>query len=278
MKVTVGIPSRDRPLELAAAVLSLEKTRSGAHDVEFIVGHDHNDGRTAEVVSQLVAMGLPVRSSFGPRPLGLGEIHNRMIAETDPDAAFMLWSDRLVAVDMQWDHGIALTTLEFPNRVLWMDSHHLVGPAQFILTPQWRKALGDEKPTPGIYPFWFEDSAVEEVDALLHGFPRVQLHQKCAGPRIAKTTRCRDLHFWIDVFTATRPDRMRQARKIGAHMGIFPKPDPRIMEYFAKRDEDFHARADQLMEQYGAPGEPDWSYVAAKQKAEELLEGLREAA
>jgi dihydropteroate synthase len=60
MKITVGIPSRDRPLELAAAILSLDKTKSNGHQVEFIVGHDHNDSRTAEVISQLVAMGLPV--------------------------------------------------------------------------------------------------------------------------------------------------------------------------------------------------------------------------
>lgn len=271
MKITVGVPSRDRPLELAAAILSLDKTRSGGHDVEYIVGHDHNDFRTVEVVSQLVALGLPVRSSFGPRPLGLGEIHNRMISETDADSPFMLWSDRLVAVDMQWDHGIAMTVLEFPTRVLWCDSHHLVGPAQFILTPMWRQALGREKPTPGIYPFWFEDSAVEELDALVHGFPRVALHQKCAGPRTAKTTRCRDLHFWIDVFTATRADRVRQAALIAKGMGIAARDNTDVMAWFERRDADFHSRAEELMERYGAPGEPDPSYIEAKEQAARLL-------
>ena len=277
MKITVGIPSRDRPLELAAAVLSLDKTRSGGHQVEYIVGHDHNDSRTAEVVSQLVSIGLAVRSSFGPRPLGLGEIHNRMIAETDPDAAFLLWSDRLVAVDMHWDHGIAMTVLEFPTRRIWMDSHHLVGPGQPIMTPMWRKALGQENPYPAIFPFWFDDSAAEEIDALLHGFPRVALHHKCAGPRTAKTTRCRDLDFWIDVFAATRPDRVRQARKIGAHMGIFPKENPEVMGYFTQRDADFHARAEALMEQFGAPGLPDETYLMAKEQAERLLVTLKDS-
>ena len=278
MKITVGIPSRDRPLELAAAILSLDKTKSGGHEIEFIIGHDHNDGRTVEVVSQLVAMGLPVRSSFGPRPTGLGEIHNRLIGETEADSPFLLWSDRLVSADMQWDHGIAMTVLEFPTRVIWFDSHHLVGPGQFILPPRWRKALGRENPTPGIYPYWFEDTAVEELDALVHGFPRVALHQKAAGPRTAKTTRCRDLHFWIDVFAATRVDRIRQAKKIAKALGIPPRDNTEVMTYVTMRDADFHSRADELMERYGAPGDPDPSYIEAKERAYWVLLDLEKAA
>jgi len=274
MKITVGVPSRDRPLELAASIFSLDKTKSGGHDVEYIVGHDHNDGRTAEAVSQLITLGLPVRSSFGPRPTGLGEIHNRLIGETEPDSAFLLWSDRLVAVDMQWDHGIAMTVLEFPTRLIWFDSHHLVGPGQPIMTPLWRKALGKEKPYPAVAPFWFDDTHAEEIDGFISGFPRVALRQKCAGPRTAKTTRCRDLRFWINVFSATRPDRIRQARNMARAMGIAPRDISDVMQYVTKRDEDFHARAGELMERYGMPGEPDESYLEAYRRAEGLLTEL----
>lgn len=271
MKITVGIPSRGRPLELAASVLSLDKTKSQGHSVDYIIGHDHNDPRTMEVVSQLVAMGLPIRSSFGPRPLGLGEIHNRLIAETDPDAVFLLWSDRCVPAEISWDHAIALTTMQYPNRVLWMDSHHLVGAGQPIMTPNWRGALSGEKPYPAVYPFWFEDEAQEEEDALVHGFPRVAIWAKCAGPRTDKTNRMRDLDFWIDMFARTRPQRIERAAKIARAMGI-PKRDISVeLAYFEQRDQGFHARSAELTQRYGAPGEPDQTYFEAKDQAERLL-------
>lgn len=274
MKVTVGIPSRGRPLELAAAVLSLDKTKSNGHIVDYIIGHDHNDPQTMEVVAQLVAMGLPVRSSFGPRPLGLGEIHNRLISETDSDSVFLLWSDRCVPCEVAWDNAIAMTVLEYPNRVLWMDSHHLVGPGQPITTPNWRKALGDEPVYPGSYPAWFEDEAQEEEDGLVHGFPRVAIWAKCAGPRVAKTNRLWDLPFWIKGFAKTRVLRIARAKKISRAMGLPSADRSREMAYFEDRDAQFLARADELTLRCGADGEPDETYREAKRRFELLLAGL----
>lgn len=273
MKITVGIPSRGRPLDLAASILSLEKTRSGHHDVQYIVGHDHGDEETLDIVSRLLAKGLPVVSSFGPRPLGLGEINNRLAA-AEPDATFMLWSDRQVVVTLAWDHQIATGVMEFPNRVLWLDCVHLQGPAQYILPPAWRAALPGPA-CPGLFPFWFDDSAVEEVDAFVHGFPRVALAAKCAGPRTEKTTRCRDLHFWIRLFAAMRRIRLHDAGQASAKLGITPRPDlAQIVAHFEMRDAAFLERADALMEQYGAPGEPDETYLLAKARAEQIMKGL----
>ena len=274
MKITVGIPSRGRPLELAASVLTLDKTRCGAHAVEFIVAHDHDDGRTMEVVSQLTSMGLPLRSSFGPRPLGLGEIQNRLLAESDPDSVFLLWSDRLVPISEQWDHGIATAVLEFPNRILWMDSIHLQGAGQYIVTPMWRAALPDGKIAPGCYPFWFEDTAVEEDDAFVFGLPRISIWPKAAGPRTDKTNRMRDLPFWIGFFAATRTARIARAREIAKRLGLPARDNADLIAHFEARDQEFLSRTDELTAQYSAGGEPDETYLRAKMAAEDVLAGI----
>lgn len=274
MKITIGIPSRGRPLELAASIIALDKTKSTGHEVEYLVAVDDDDWRTKETILDLLEMGIGVTGSYGPRPLGLGEIHNRMLAETDPEAVFMLWSDRLVPIEMSWDHAIAMAAMEYPTRVLWMDSVHLVGPGQFIITPAWRAALPDGLAVPGIFPYWFEDSALEETDHLVHGFPRVACWAKAAGPRTDKTNRMRDLKFWIDVFARTRPRRIKRADKIAKAMGLPIRDHADVIAHFEKRDRDFLARADELTEKYGATGEPDETYLAAKAQAERILAEL----
>lgn len=267
MKITVGIPSRGRPLELIAAVLSLDKLRSGGHAVDYVIGHDEGDAETLAAVDRLVAHGVSLRSSFGPRPLGLGEIHNRMAAAADPDATFLLWSDRVVPINEHWDHAIAMGVMQFPLRVLWLDSIHLIGAGQFILTPKWR-AASPGPPCPGLFPFWFEDSWVEEVDAFVHGHPRVATYAKCAGQRTAKTNRMRELHFWIDTYSALRPERLREAGHIAERLGVPPRADiDDLVAFYEKRDRDFHAREKVLTEQFGATEVPDESYLRAKDRA-----------
>lgn len=272
MNLTVGIPSRNRPLELAASSLSLHRTRSQHHDVQYVVACDEDDWETGHTVTRLQKLDLPITALWGTRPLGLGELHNKMARTTAPDGTFMLWSDRIVPVTAEWDHQIAIAAMQFPQRVLWMDSLHLAGAGQFILPPVWRAAQGD--PCPGAYPFWLEDTVVEEMEALVNGYPRIAIDAKCAGPRTQKTTRMRDLKFWILHYMAHRPKRIEQAREIAARLGVaFPDPAP-IVARFEARDASFLSRVDMLTETYGDPGTPDKTYVAAKINAEMALEAM----
>lgn len=278
MKITVGIPSRGRPLDLIAAVLTLDKLKSGGNEIEYLIATDYDDGATDSTVSRLVHHGIPIHQLDSDRPLGLGELHNRMAAACAPDATFMLWSDRVVPITEEWDHAVATAVLQFPMRVLWLDSIHLLGAGQFILPPAWRAALPGN-PCPGYFPFWFEDSAVEEVDAFVHGFPRMACWAKCAGPRTAKTNRMRDLEFWIRFYAWLRPQRIAEAKIIAANMGIAPRDNTDIIAHWERRDADFLERAPELTERFGAPGEPDESYLKAKARAEAMMaDGMKEAA
>lgn len=272
MRINVGLPSRGRPLDMIASALSLFRLASGANEITIVIGVDDDDPDTREMVKNLAP-----RMGFGAvgwqiydRPLGLGEIHNRMASHTSADAAFMLWSDRVLAITPEWDHNLAMGCMQCPNRVIWLDSVHLTGAGQFVLPPAWRAAQGD--PCPGAFPFWFEDTAVEELDAFVHGFPRMSLAAKCAGTRGAKTTRCRDIAFWVSVFAGTRGQRLAQAAEIGRKLGVAPPSNlAGIIANFETRDASFIARAPALQEQFGAEGAADETYLAARARAEEIL-------
>lgn len=277
MKLAIGIPTRNRPLDLVASILSLEKTRSHADiALRYIVGVDGDDMATHEMIERLIPR-FPQSEfsiSIGPRPLGLGEINNRLVAAADEDATFLLWTDRAVIITENWDYLVADAAQQFPNRLLWLDSIDLKGPAQTILPPGWLAVLPGN-PYPAVAPFWFDDTAQEEIDAMVWGFPRFVVNARCAGPREEKTNRCRDLHFWIRLFGATRPQRVCDALFAAGKLGLAPRSDlSQIVAHFDARDGAFLERADELMARYGAEGTPDATYLAAKRRAEAIMADL----
>lgn len=268
MKICVGLPSRGRPLDMVASAISLIRLASGGHEVEIILGIDSDDHASLNMAHQMETLENCV-ALIHDRHEGLGDLVNSLVAACDPDAAFLLWSDRISVTTLQWDHELALGCMQYPNRPLWLDSVHLTGAGQFILPPAWRAAQGAT--CPGLFPFWFIDTAIEELDAYVHGFPRVALASKAAGPRGFKTNRMRDVAFWIDVFAATRLERLVQAAMIAKKLGVPTRDNKELFHYFAARDIEMKGRAAVLTDAFGELGPPDETYRAAKLKAEWLL-------
>jgi len=274
MQIHIGLPSRGRPLDMVASAVSLFRLASGAHDVRVNLAIDNDDNDNMHFAGFLWGRTQGQAQVWqNERPLGLGDLHNAMAAHAPEDAAFMLWSDRLHVITPGWDQVLALACMQFPKRVLWLDSVHLQGAGQFILPPAWRAAQG--APCPGLYPAWFEDTAVEEMDAFVHGFPRVAIDAKCAGARKLPTHRLRDLPFWIELFAATRPQRIEDSRRIADALGMKWQPRLQEADYFLKRDRSFLGRAEQLERECGDPGPADETYLAAKARAEAIMTGLR---
>ncbi len=277
MQIHVGLPSRGRPLDMVASAVSLFRLASGSHDVQVTIAYDRDDPSDDDMMHEIqreFERSFPGWDEIEvPRPLGLGEIHNELASRAPPDAVFMLWSDRVQVITPDWDQIVAVAAMHFPKRVLWLDSVHLQGPGQFILPPAWRAAQG--APCPGLAPFWFDDSHVEEIDAFVHGWPRIAVAAKCAGVRKLPTNRCRDIPFWVDLYAATRPQRIEQSRAIADKLGVTWQPRPQELAYFEARDVQFRERSEQLLAEYGEPGPPDETYIAAKARAETLLAELR---
>jgi len=273
MQIHVGLPSRGRPLDMVASAVSLFRLASGAHDLKLTILTDADDSDSV-LMSRELWKALPgTRCDNSDRKMGLGELHNHAASMTARDAAFMLWSDRLQVITPGWDQALALACMSNPKRVLWLDSVHLTGAGQFILPPAWRAAQG--APTPGIFPFWFEDTVLEELDAFVHGLPRVSIAAHAAGARKLPTTRLRDLPFWIDLFAATRMGRIDASRLIADRLGVHWQNRPDVLAVFEARDRSFHERAAMLEQQFGDPGPPDETYLAAKARAEAIMAGMR---
>ena len=273
MRINIGLPSRGRPLDMVASAISLIRLSSGVHDVTITLGIDEDDPATKRMAFELCKL-EGCQALVADRHCGLGDLVNSLCEATPEDAAFILWSDRISVTTLGWDQELALGCMQYPNRPIWLDSVHLAGAGQFILPPAWRAIQGP--PCPPLYPFWFIDTAVEEIDAYVHGFPRIALVAKAAGPRGFKTNRMRDVEFWIDLFQAQRAERLRQAEMIGDRLGVKPPENlAAIVEYFTNRMEEMRARAPTLRDAFGEPGEPDETYLSAKAAAEGVLKGLR---
>lgn len=272
MQISIGLPSRNRPLDMIASVVSLFRMASGTNDVRVTVAVDADDTGTNKAVAALERE-YPASILVLDRPHGLGELHNRMAADAPDDAVFICWSDRLQVLQADWDRWVAVSAMQAPTRVLWIDSVHLTGAGQFVLPPAWRAAQGP--PCPGIFPAWFEDTAVEEVDAFVHGFPRVIVPAQCGGVRRYRTTRLRDLALWIDLFAAMRRQRVADAREIARKLGVRWQHRPDIEAHFEARDHAFRKRAAQLERDNGDQAPPDDTYLAAKARAEAMLAELR---
>lgn len=274
MKISVGLPSRGRPLDMVASVVSLFRLASGGNEIDVILSIDRDDPLTRRAAHDL-ADRFPERVivASNDRALGLGERHNNSAGAAPSDAAWMMWSDRISVITPNWDHELAMGCLQYPNRPLWLDSIHLAGPGQVILPPAWRAAQGGPC-FPGIYPFWFDDTYQEELGAFVHGPMRLTLASKCAGPRTQKTNRCRDIEFWVDVFAATRPRRVEQARAIADRLGVKMANPSALIAMYEARDAEMKRRAPALMAQFGEAGEPDESYRKALTRASVLLSEL----
>lgn len=274
MKIVVGLPSRGRPLDLIASVISLYRTCGPDNEVCVMLALDNDDAESVAVGRRL-ATGyqfphFAVELDICDRAPALGERHNRVIAAMPTEAIYLMWSDRMNMLGLTWDHQIAVGCLQFPNRPLWIDSVHLVGAGQIIMPPAWRAVQGGPC-FPALSPFWFDDTAQEELDLFVHGIPRMRIEALCAGPRGAKTNRSRDIEFWVDVFAATRPQRVERAREICRKLGL-PFANPAAMLVAREAiDADMKRRAPELQAQWGDQGEPDETYLAAKAAAMRLM-------
>jgi len=270
MKINIGLPSRGRPLDMVASAISLIRLSSGVHDITITLGVDEDDAPTRRMADQLTEN---CTALVTPRHCGLGNLVNALCATTLEDAAFMLWSDRISVTTLGWDQELAVGCMQFPNRPIWLDSVHLAGAGQFILPPAWRAVQGP--PCPPLYPFWFIDTAVEEIDAYVHGFPRIALAAKAAGPRGFKTNRMRDVEFWIDLFQAQRGQRLAEAERIRKELGALAVDTDPYVAHFEQRMEEMRSRAPVLKEAFGEQGPEDDTYKAAYVAAMRVLAELR---
>jgi glycosyltransferase involved in cell wall biosynthesis len=273
MDISVIIPSRNRVRGLTAAITSLQHLESGKHRVRYAIGCDDDDFSTVSFAARLQAeMPHKVAVKIGPRPLTLGGLVNEMADHLRADV-YTAVCDDIVCVTPEWDDVIAKAALKTLHGVFWWQNAFKPRCLWAAVTEKWRAAA--DGVFVGHYPFWFDDLCLEELWAMTTGADPIKLKAKLAD-RPVNTMRMRELAWWYEFFTKTRPMRARQAHVIAEKLGL-PKPryadkiNEEWEKFFGRPDPEFHK---QIENGQGDMGPPDPSYIQAKERAMRILADL----
>ena len=270
MKIAVCIASRGRPAALIGAVMAAWRLRTGRHDVQFILGVDDDDGFTHKHLLAFMGEVEPIIVS-PPAITVRGEVENAMLAaasEREPDAVTLL-SDRAYIITPGWDEGLAVGVNTEPKRVVWWSCPDDKGCVMPVIPSAYLRAV-DYRWSSEVHPYWWDDSAQQEIDLMLHGLPSMKIHPMYSGRR-GPTQSAREFVFWLDVFKAMRPQRRAQARQIAATLELPFIERPDVEQYFAAYDNAMRARCEEFEKGYGDTDPPTARYLLARARAEKWI-------
>lgn len=270
MKVTVVTPTRGRPMALVGVLMGLWRLRSTKHELKFIVGADSDDAETHDAARRLMTE-LPVQVCEGPRAT-LGHVMNRMMAAARGDCDVVTdVTDRTFCITPGWDDCIVETMKLRSNRIFWWSCPYDPDCTLPALPAIWCDALNWQW-SPEIFPFWWDDTWLQELDLMVFGGPSLKMMASYAGERKA-TTNGRDFAFWFNVFAQTRERRWAQAEKIAERLGVKMQPRENLEKYFALYDSNGQKRSPSFEDRFGDKRPPTESYLRAKAAAEMLTNG-----
>ncbi len=274
MKVTVAIVTRGRPAALVGVVMALWRLRSGAHQVEFALGVDADDPwASAQIENVLDHEKVPLRMRIGHREWTRGHIVNRLVNTCRDADLITIPADWQFCITPAWDDMLAQASAMHPERVLWWSHPDNLACITPVIPSKWLAAT-DWKLSPEIFPFWWDDTWIEEVDQMIAGGLSLKVPASLAGIH-GKTTRGRDFGFWAGVFSKTRRLRVEQAKQIAKALRL-PEPSLDMLAglgaSYAIRDSHQLANAGYFQRIYGDESLPDETYLRVKSAARRLIE------
>lgn len=271
MRLLYIIPTRGRPLNLLGTISTAWRLRSGAHDVEFAVSADYDDDRM-EAAEALIDDDVPATVLWRDRPDALGMKWNEplWLAHKSGDSAeidaALLMTDRMIPITVGWDDIVAKCIEKYPNRILWWRSPSDPGTVAPVVPRAWLEAM-DWKPAVELFPYWFIDTWLMELDRLVFGGPSLMMPALYAGER-KETQQLRDCAFWCRYYAALRPQRIEQAKQIAVRLGLEWANRPELEAEFGAQDVVREARAAEFEKAFGDTSEPWDGYRRIKAEAE----------
>jgi len=273
MKITMMIPTR-RGDQILGCIHAMSMLESHEHEVTYAIGIDSDDPVSIESASRCLQRYRCSMSIFERLP-ALGSYHNELAARTPADV-YVCCGDDIICISQNWDRAIAEAVEANPKGLWWMDCPQDRLAIYPVVSEQWRAAAGG-KVFDDLYPYWYSDVHLREIGIMVTGVevPRVSgaMIVDCPMP----TTRMRDLLYWDDFFHKTRPARLVEAIKICSV--LYPDRDVSEMQRLSATfcpNESFRATIDQVVETQGDKLPPTPSYMAAKQRADMILEKIDE--
>jgi len=212
--ISVLIPARGRPLELARCIRSLRDAAAGDPAIEILVAIDDDD----EAFHRSPFTDARVRAAIGPRPATLGVKLNNLAAAARGEILWFIaddyvmdtpgWPARFRAAVATLPGGIGIL---YPQDALH-DDH-----ASFPLITR-RIYAGLNYFAPPWFPYWFVDTWWDEIGILL-GLRRAIDVRVSAPEGRGRSHGVFDVAFWAQLFEDTRSLRVRDARVLAGLNG-----------------------------------------------------------
>lgn len=265
MKIGYALITRNRPAAFIGTMMTAWKLRSGVHDLRMACAIDTDD---PEVVgaANFLKKEFPLFVSCEAPPLSIGSKWNRLTAAMNDCDAICLMTERMIPITPGWDDLVADALNNIPDRPFYWTAPLDPGFAAPVVPRKWLDAC-DNLPLPEYFPFWFTDTWLSEVQALVFGFPHAFIKAAYAGERRA-TMACRDVEFWVEYYTWLAPMRRAAAQIISHKMGYeWREPSVAVRDKIAYRTNYLKSHAAELQSQYGDSSPPSDRYLAALARA-----------
>lgn len=279
MKITVVLPSRNRPAGLLSVLKVFDALSSGENEITYAVVVDDDDYGTLQQFEDWEKAGmLPdgVQKFIGARNKTVNARFNEAV-KACPAEVYSQACDDAYPLAHRWDKLFqgAKTLPGF----CWQEVNDPANCTYPILTDRWVNAVG--RFYPEYFPFWFADTWIAEVFNLTFSKPIPVVNQLQVGGKRGQTQGMRDLAFWFKFFAETRVERMEEAKKIAKSFGFTLDCErDRVGELSRMREGDAYqlTQVPRYETVFKANlGEPSEVYKQAKRNAEEWLD-LRIAA
>ncbi len=272
IKISVLCASRNNTNELRTVIGALDMLKSRRNEIQYMVAGDLDDKETIDTIVGMNFACMDVYGCCGERMPTLGQAWNKAAANL-PGDVYAFVTDRTIPVTPFWDAYIADAYSKDPTRITWWTTNN--GPIIPIVPHKWYEAAGNQIFT-DYFPFWFDDTWLHELSAMVHGLPNFMVQASCfIHKKTPVTKRLRDLRFWMDFFIAKRPERIMQAKSIRENLKL-PMPDVKqVEEWYRNTDKTWDKEWKRWEELMGDKSKPDITYNMAKIRAEELLNAHR---
>lgn len=271
MKITIGLPSRNRPAGLLSTLTAFNSLATGTNEITYAVILDEDDYVTLEQVAHWEKSGmLPqgVRLFVAPRDKTVNARFNDAV-KMCPAEVYSQACDDAFPLAFHWDKLLAGAAGVLPA-FNWQECNDPTNATYPVLTDKWLQAVG--RFYPEYFPFWFADTWIAEVFNLAFAKPAPIINQLPMGGKRGQTQGMRELAFWFEFFAATRIERIAEAERVAKAYGFsFDAEKDRASQLAQMRAGDDYQRGRvPVYEQAfkANQGAPSPVYKAAKFKAE----------
>ncbi len=274
MRITIGLPSRNRPGGLLTVLTALDKLAAGFHDITYAVVLDDDDYVTLEQWQHWQKSGMVpegARTFIGPRDKTLNARMNEVYRQC-PAELYSQVADDQFPMSLHWDQ-MMFACRNIPA-FCWTEATDADNTTFLVTSHKWFEATG--RYTTEHFPFWFADTWLAEVYRLAFGMPISVINQLLMGHgRRPETQGMRDLAFWFEFFAFTRDERVAEAKRVAQAFGEAWTEKPLELEQMHAWDKFQAERVPAYELQFRANvGVPTPMYVAAKAKAHALMYGV----